>query len=231
MKIKKIIAILILFLVFPPTLKATDLLDTATAKKLFTLGVRVGFNTSNNTFPNTALAIYNYSGWGLGFTGGVVANINIKEYFSIQPGLFLDIKSNRYTMLYWYKDYATNYQEYWCMGSSRNFNFTVPVMAIMKFGVTDNLKFTGEIGPYIQLKMKQTGYDIDVPYQLPQTTLFDSYLSSRNNMDFGFKLGAGILAYNHFYLGIHYLAGFCNSWKLPAGGHNKEWTFTLGYDF
>lgn len=211
--------------------KAEGVIDTSPAEKLFSIGVRLGFNTGNTTFPNTSLNLYNNNSWGLGFTGGVVANINIKEYISIQPGFFFDMKSGGYSYLYWYNNQNGEYQEYWRMGHSRNYNMTVPVMAVVKFDINDNMKFTSELGPYFQYKFKETGIDLEIPYQVDQTTTFSSYIAEKNNFDAGVKIGGGILIRNHFYFGAHYLAGFAKAWKVPQGGHNKEWTFTIGYDF
>ena len=50
---KKIWIILITLFVFqaPYQLKAQDFFDTSDAESFFNLGARIGFNTSNSTFP------------------------------------------------------------------------------------------------------------------------------------------------------------------------------------
>ena len=206
-------------------------LDTSAPSQFFTVGARVGINTSNCSFPTTPSTLYNNNSWGTGFDAGVIANLNIREYLSIQPGLFFESRSGNYSYLYWYYDFKEDYQEYWDMGHQRSYNFTIPVMAIVKFKIMDKFKPMAEFGPYFQYTLKHNGDGIVVPYQVPQTTTFSTFVAKHNNFDFGFKMGIGLQFFDHYYFGVHYLAGASNSWKEPQGGKNKEWSFTIGYDF
>ena len=227
---KRLTAIVLMSVLLIPALRSEELIDKSDPARFFTLGARLGFNTSNRTFPNTPTTIYNTDNWGTGFDIGLVANLNIKEYLSIQPGFFFESRSGNHAYLYWYYDFFSEYQQYWEMGHSRNFNFTIPVMAVMKFNVMSKIKTSLELGPYFQFSLKDTGEDILVPYQLPQSTEFSTYYAERSKFDIGIKMGAGVQIRGHYYLGVHYLAGMCNTWKNPKGGHNKGWMFTIGYD-
>lgn len=229
--IKRFTAFFLALFIMVPNIKSEGVLNTSTPDQLFSLGVRIGFNTSNKTFANTPSTLYNNNSWGTGFNLGVVANLNFKEYLSIQPGLFFESRSGNYTYLYWYNDYFGEYQEHWAMGHQRSYNVTVPVMAIVKFKLSENLKTSVELGPYFQYIFKYDASLLTVPYQVPQTTTFATYLAEPRSVDGGLKMGAGIQFLKHYYLGVHYLAGFCNAWRLPEGGKKKEWTFTVGYDF
>ena len=58
----------------------------------------------------------------------------------------------------------------------------------------------------------------------------DGYFDNRKKNVWGLKFGTGIEYDNHYYLGIHYMAGFGDPWKYAdVSGRNKAWTFTLGY--
>ena len=229
--IKRISAVLITIMSFLSGF-AQEFFDTSDAEKFFTFGARVGFNASNRTMPDVPTSLYNRNSWGTGFDAGVVANVNFKEYLSIQPGLFFDSRSGDYTYLMWYYDNGYYNNDDYMMGHFQTFNFIIPIMGVVKFNPMPKVKWSVEFGPYFQFTMKQKGSEINIPYQ-PVPTVFQSdvYRAKYNKFDFGFKMGTGIQVLEHYYLGIHYLAGVCHAWTKPSGGHNKEWMFTIGYDF
>ena len=57
------------------------------------------------------------------------------------------------------------------------------------------------------------------------------YVAEHRGFDVGLKMGTGLKLFDHYYVGVHYLAGLTHAWKLPSGGKNKSWMFTVGYDF
>lgn len=228
--IKRIALIIGVVIVSMQSMHGQSVFDKSDPNQFFTIGARIGFNTSSNSFPNTPTTLYNNNSWGTGFDAGLVASLNIKNYLSIQPGFFFESRSGNYSYLYWYNDYYGKYQEHWDMGHYRSFNFTVPIMAIVKFDVLDKLTPMLEVGPYFQYSFKNTGIDNEIPFQLPQTTAFSSYKAEKNKIDIGVKMGVGMEFLKHYYIGVHYLAGACKVWKQPSGGKNKEWMFTIGYD-
>lgn len=216
--------------------KAQEFFDTSHSDKFFTLGARIGFNTSNRTFPQDNYSNYIFTSWGLGFNAGVVANLNFREYLTIQPGFFFESRSgNLINIVDYYQGTATNpgdLHTHYSVNHLRAYYFTIPVMAMVKFNLCENVKWMVEAGPYLQISLKQTGQDgIAILYRSPLDLTYSQYTPQHNSCDVGIKMGTGIKVWDHYYVGVHYLAGILNAWKHPEGGKNKSWMFTLGYDF
>lgn len=211
---------------------AQDFFDTADAPSFFNIGVRLGFNTSNRTFTKDAFNLWTNDSWGTGFNIGAVVNLNFKEYLSIQPGIFFESRNGKYAYLTEYIDSYNKEQTFYQMGTLRAYYISVPVLAVLKFNIANKIKWLVDLGPYFQLKLGESGQDnINVLYRLPQANQYDYYTATSNSFGVGLKLGTGLKFLNHYYLGIHYLAGLTNAWKDPAGGKNKSWEFSVGYDF
>lgn len=212
---------------------ASDILDTDPADKLFNLGVRVGVNSANRTFPSERFSAWNVNSWGTGFDAGVVLNLNMRQYLSIQPGVFFESRSGHYSLAESYvnnnneDDYITQ------LGRIRTYNLLIPVMVSVKLNVGDNFKWILEAGPYAQLKLHASDSNkIQVIDQPTSTSALKWEYAKSNFFDWGAKLGTGIMYKDHYSLTVHYLAGIGDVWKSPVeGGKNKAWTFTLGYDF
>ncbi|MBD5358792.1 MAG: PorT family protein [Bacteroides sp.] len=212
---------------------AVEFLSTEPADNLFNLGVRIGVNASNKTFPSEKFTAWNVNSWGSGFEAGVVADINIRQYLSIQPGIFFESRSGNYSYSenYINKDNEADY--FTQLGHLRTYNFTIPVLASIKLNIANNLQWLLEAGPYLQFKLHASDSNkiqvIDQP--TPTSPLKVEYAKNRF-ADWGLKIGTGIRFDTHYSFAIHYLAGANNVWKSPVeGGKNKAWTFTLGYDF
>lgn len=233
---KKIILSIITFVILgiPSVAKGQQFFDTSDAPKFFTLGARLGFNTSNRTFPKGKYSNFIVTSWGTGFDAGVVANLNFKEYLTLQPGFFFESRSgNLVNIADYYIDNVIDplfMTTYYALGHRRDYYFTIPVMGVVKFNLADKIKWNVELGPYFQILLKETGGQNNVilwdyiPAQV-------SYLAQHRSFDVGLKMGTGLQLYSHYYIGVHYQAGLCDAWKLPSGGKNKAWMFTLGYDF
>lgn len=212
--------------------KAQKFFDTSEASTFFSLSGRLGLNTSNKTFPSGHYNLWNHNSWGTGFNAGVLANLNFREYLTIQPGIFYESRSGNYAYLTDYLNNLGRDDTFYEMGHLRGYYFTIPIMGVVKFNLAQNIKWMVEFGPYFQFSLKQTGIsDIKVLYRLPQNMAYSSYVAEYNKVDFGLKMGSGLQFYKHYYIGFHYLAGLCNAWKHPSGGKNKSWEFSLGYDF
>lgn len=217
-------------------MKAQPFFDTSDPDKFVTFGARLGFNTSNRTFPKGNYYNYMMSSWGIGFNAGVVANLNFKEYLTLQPGFFYESRSgNLVNIVDYYKDLNTSYPieaTHYEVNHLRAYYFTIPVMGIAKFNLSENIKWSVEFGPYIQFSLKQTGQN-NVQMLSPgyQNLGYTQYVAQHHGFDVGLKMGTGLKFYQHYYVGVHYLAGLTNAWKLPSGGKNKSWEFTIGYDF
>ena len=212
--------------------KAQEFFDKSDAVNFFTFGARLGVNTSNRTFPAGNYSNMILTSWGTGFEIGAVADINFKEYLSLQPGLFFESRSGNIVNIVDYYSDMGNAQTYYEKDHLRAFYFTIPVMGVVKFNITDKLKWMVDLGPYFQLKISESGQnDVKILYRPANSTAYTQYSAKHNSIDAGIKVGTGLRIYNHYYIGVHYLAGFCNAWKEPLGGRNKSWDFTIGYDF
>lgn len=229
---KIIISFLFIFsLLGPIASKAQTFFDTSDAPTFFSLSGRLGFNTSNMTFPSGHFNLYNKNSWGTGFNLGVLANLHFKEYLTLQPSLFFNSRSGDYTYLTEYLNMFGDDDTHYEMGHHRGYYLTIPVMGVVKFNIAEKINWLVELGPYLQFSLKQTGINnVSVLYRLPQSNTYSEYVAKYNSFDFGFKMGTGLRFYDHYYIGVHYLAGACNAWKLPSGGKNKSWEFSIGYD-
>ena len=230
---KKIFCLILALAAFASSkINAQEFFDTSGPSSRFTLSARMGINTSNRTFPSGHYNLWNKNSWGLGFNIGVLANLNFKEYFSLQPGIFYESRSGDFSYVTDYLDGLNQNQTHYEMGHLRSYYVTIPLMAIVKFNLASNIKWSAELGPYFQYCFSESGQNnVTVLYRLPQSNLYATYTAQHRSMDAGLKIGTGLQVYKHYYVGVHYLAGFCSAWKLPEGGKNKSWQFTLGYDF
>lgn len=209
---------------------AEEFFSTAKPDKLFDIGVRVGINTSNRTISNSVFNVWNQNSWGLGFDAGAVADINIRDFISVQPGFFFESRSGEFA----YQSNAyDNGLPFICTqtGKGRMYLFTIPVVGSVHFNITDDLRWNVDFGPYLQIKLKST---FDKKFDYPETTIAGTiqYHGGVKTApcDVGLKIGTGLDLYKHYYIGVHYMGGMIKAWN-PAklGGHNKAWVFTIGY--
>lgn len=211
---------------------AQDFFSTEDPDQLFNLGLRVGVNTSNRTVSKSVASIWNHNSWGVGFDAGVVADINIKNYLSIQPGFFYESRSGAWA--YQSTDYTTGGDAFAItqLGKGREYLFSIPILASFHFNILDELRWDVEAGPYFQFKLRSTfDHQFQYPYAFSNGIVYlDNVKTAR--ADVGFKMGMGFDIYKKYYVGVHYLAGFCHPWNpSDLGGRNKEWLFTIGYTF
>lgn len=230
---KKLIAVVMsIFCILGTQVKAQNFFDTSDAAKFFNLGARIGFNTSNRTFPSGYYSNVIVTSWGTGFNVGALANLNFKEYLTLQPGLFFESRSGNLVNIVDYLTYNASKETHYEIDHLRAYYFTIPVMGVVKFNLADNIKWSVEFGPYLQFCLKETGQnDVAILYRSPQSYIYETYNAKHNGFDVGFKMGTGLKVYDHYYIGVHYLAGLCNAWNTPSGGKNKSWEFSIGYDF
>lgn len=214
---------------------AADFFSTDQPDEILTFGMRVGVNTANATLGKTDKQLqWNHNGWGAGFTGGIVANINFRDWITIQPGFFYDTRSNNYA--YVWDNLIETAQgpataKYTAVGHTLNYNFTIPVMVCANFNVTNDLKWSLEFGPYLQFGIGKHDEGEVIKGNLA-FSYSDGYYKERHRTQFGMKMGTGLLINNHYYAGIHYLAGCTSVYKTSGlSGRTKEWTFTVGYNF
>ena len=231
---KKLIIASILALSGIASSQAADFFDTSRPDNLFNLGVRVGMNTATRNIKNDVFDVWNSNTWGTGFDAGIVADINFRDYISIQPGIFYESRSNKYTYIYTNavsQDGPTYVSQF---GKDRSYTLQIPILCSIHFNLCDNIRWNVEAGPYfhIFLKNKVEGDLVYPVYKAQNATPTGLSAVKPSSFDFGIKLGTSIKFLDHYLVGVHYLAGCLHPWKDGAiGGRNKAWTFTLGYDF
>lgn len=212
---------------------AADFISAGTPENLFNIGIRLGVNASNRTFSKKHFDRWNVNSWGTGIDAGIVLNLNMRDFFAIQPGFFFESRSGNYAFVEDYVNIRNEKDSFVQVGHVKTYNFIVPVMASFRFNLADNLKWLVEVGPYLQFKLHASDSDeIEVLNQDYETGILSTKNPKSNFTDFGAKFGTGIMICDHYSFSIHYMAGSSKVWKAPfEGGKNKAWTFTLGYDF
>lgn len=223
---------------------AADFFSNETPEQLFNLGVRLGVNTSNRTVGSENMSGYNVQGWGTGFDLGVIADLNIRDYLSIQPGVFFESRSNTYTFITPVATAGMAAHEY-LMSQAGTFNsyaLTIPILGSVRFNITDDIRWNVDFGPYVsfmfgsKLKNKVNHNSTDnggIPAAGAE------FRQKAAPVDFGFKFGTGLQILKHYTISAHYMAGAVRGWKdvktefgkYSYGGRTKAWVFTLGYDF
>lgn len=216
------------------TASAADFFSAEKPSSLFDLGVRIGVNTSNRTLGGDVMPGYNRQSWGTGFDVGFTADLNFRDWFAIQPGVFFQSRSGDYTFVTPF-DNTTVTQA----GHFRSYSFTIPVMASLRFNVTDDIRWSLDFGPYVGFTFGSKLSD-----KALVATAFPNvepvFTQKPAPVDFGLKFGTGLRILGHYYIGAHYQAGLTRAWKnldlgegmmRNFGGHTKAWVFTLGYDF
>ncbi len=207
------------------TVSATDFFSTENADELFRIGARAGMNMANVSAGGDNFS-WNHDSWGTGFDAGVIVDINFRDWLTIQPGLFYQSRSNNYTHIV---GYGTDRNV--TVGHTLHYALVIPVVASVRFNPANNIRWSIDMGPYISLGLgHQDKGQVIVPQ--PETSFNKDYFDDRHNSQWGIKMGTGLNILDHYYIGIHYMAGIGNVYKKPGvSGHAKAWTFTLGYDF
>lgn len=229
-----------LLMAFAGSAAASDFFSTEKSDRLFTLGVRAGVNTSNRTVASESMEGYNVQSWGTGTDLGIVADLNFREYFSIQPGVFFESRSGNYTFVTPFTNDPDSHSVTQA-GHLRTYALTIPVLASFHFNITDDIRWDLDFGPYLSFvfgsdlsdKALTSTYD-------SQTPVTPTFSQKPAGTDFGLKMGTGLRILGHYYVGVHYEAGMTGAWKdlriddhntLSYGGRTKAWVFSIGYDF
>lgn len=209
------------------------ILDAGTPSKLCSFGVRLGVNTSNRTVNGDVFDKWSNNAWGTGIDVGVVANLNLRNFISLQPGFFFESRSGNYAYASTVTDLtnASGEDILSQYGHFRSYNFTIPVMVSLHFSLAPMVRWNVEVGPYLQWIMKNSMGD-GFSYPASPYDELTGYLQAKpSKFDFGFKFGTSLTLFRHFEAGVHYMAGSLDAWKNDLGGRNKAWVFTIGYDF
>lgn len=212
---------------------AQDFFSKEAPSTLFNIGLRAGVNLSNRTFPKSAFNQWNVNSWGMGIDAGCVVDLNIRDYISIQPGIFFESRSGNYSYADTYRDGETGTKDFTQLGHNRYFNLSIPVLVSFKFNLAEKLRLSAEAGPYIQYFFHDSSSDkiqVIEPQTDPDKPLV-VHTAQSNKFDAGLKIGTGLTFHHRYSIFVHYMAGGKKVWKAPvAGGHNKAWLFTVGYE-
>ena len=249
--LSRIVAAVLLWTIGGLGAKSQTIIDTGEPAKVLRFGVRIGFTSSNltNNYDASSRDMkWKNQNWKNGFTMGGVVDINIRNYFAIQPGLFFVSRGNSYSML------ISNDNKLKMLEGKCNANYwQVPIMFSFRLGVAELAQLHLDVGPYFAYgfggknKYSIYGYEMGTDSNsLPVIIREDGkpqegdYFGDKGivqRYDSGIKFGIGIQAMGNFYVGAHYEYSLRNVLRdsemlnVRAKGHNKIWNFTLGYNF
>lgn len=229
-----------LFTIIAMNAVAAEFFSTERSENLFTFGVRAGINTSNRTVNKNAAGSYNFQSWGTGFTAGVTASINFRDYLSIEPGLFFESRSGHSQFT---SDFIPTESGVCYVSQSAHrhtYNLNIPILASMRFNITNDLRWHVDFGPYLAFTMKSKLENKELLSTRPDLDNEPPFSAKAAPVDFGFKMGTAFELYKKYYVGIHYEAGAVKAYRNQDigggfekiyGGRTKAWNFTVGLDF
>ncbi|WP_305386190.1 porin family protein, partial [uncultured Muribaculum sp.] len=186
--------------------QAQTLIDYGVPAKLFQVGVRAGFNTSNLTtnYDDAFQDIkWNHNQWKGGFSAGMVVDINLRNFFTIQPGIFLDTRKSTYHYL------VNSDNVLKAIDGQLTGNYIrIPILASLRLGVAELAQVQIDFGPYFAWGFgganKYTVYGTsDTEPTAPQVIGrdFKSDCFGDKGMvqtyDWGLKMGLGVLVMQH----------------------------------
>lgn len=230
----------LLFVLFALNAVAADFFSTEKSDDLFTFGVRLGLNTSNRTVNKDAAGSYNFQSWGTGFTAGVTASLNIRDYLSIEPGLFFESRTGHSS----FTSDAIPTETGVCYVSQsahrHTYNLNIPVLSSWRFNITNDLRWHIDFGPYVAFTLKSKLDNKELLSTRPDLDNEPPFSAKAAPVDFGFKMGTALELYRKYYVGVHYEAGMVKAYsdmnmggglEKVYGGRTKAWNFTIGLNF
>ncbi|MDE6340419.1 MAG: PorT family protein [Muribaculaceae bacterium] len=234
---KRLSILLLLTLTLTSLSRASDFFSTERSENLFTFGARIGVNTSNRTVSSQSDYGYNVQGWGTGFDLGVVADLNIRDFISLQPGFFFESRSNTYTFIQAIP--ISGNEEYHSAqaGTFNSYSLVIPILANIHFNLTDDVRWNVEVGPYFAINLGSklnNKVNLNTNYLEGRPLAGNEFRARPAGGDFGLKFGTGIELFSRYTVNIDYMAGMRHAWKNDLtnyGGRTKAWTFTIGYNF
>lgn len=222
------------------TATASDFFSTEESDELFTFGARIGINTSNRTVDKNAVGSYSFQSWGTGFTVGAVASLNIRNYLAIEPGLFFESRSGHSTFTSSPIAYPDGVGYVTQSAHRHTYNLNIPVLASVRFNITDGLRWHVDFGPYVAFTLKSKLENKELLSTRPELDNEIPFNGKASPVDFGFKMGTAFEIIGRYHVGIYYEAGAVKAYKdkdlsdglqRVYGGRTKAWNFTIGYNF
>jgi opacity protein-like surface antigen len=251
MKILKEIALATMAIAAMMPAKAADFIDASKPEKQIEIGARLGINTANQSvnfdeiFSNVKQGM---TDWRTGFDAGVVVDLNLTNFFTLQPGFILQDRAYRYSVAAADKSTGALSEMF---GSTRSTNLQIPMLASLRFNVAEKVRWQVDFGPYISLGLgghnKIESYKntvdntaIKIEYTNYSNDFYgdsDGKIVGNKKFDWGLKMGTGFTYNRIYYFGIHYSAGCRNvgqkhsDFNANPNVKNKEWDFSIGYNF
>ncbi len=212
---------------------AVDFVDTSHPSDIVKVGLRFGLTSSSASTDQDNDIL-----WKRGFSTGAVVDLNVRNFFSIRPGLFFENRSYDYRQVQ-YSDAQSSVAAR--IGHTRRNALNVPVLASFHFNISRAVKWDVEAGPYFTFgvgsgKNKVT-YVAASAAGTPSYSHIDGksdyYGSESNQMkkfDAGLQFGTGVEVLGHYVFNISYQRGL-NNVAHSGSLKNKGWTFSVGYNF
>ncbi len=197
-------------------------------------GIRAGMNVSNlkQKFSYGGESESEKGDARVGYHLGFIVDVPLyKNYFYIQPGLYLTQKGCKYSESYgsekWEEKLNPTYLE-------------IPILFSGRYNVNNNLQLQVSFGPYLACGL--FGKDkFEESYNGKKETDSENIFGGDEGykrFDVGLSLGAGVLLSRHYYVGFQYEFGLGNmipgdwsdggeSWKM----RNRNFMLSVGYNF
>lgn len=228
-KILSILTVAIFMVVANISANATDFFDKGKPKQLIGIGVRAGINRSGLNWSETGLSQPIFNKDCTGFDLGAVVNLNIRNYFTIQPGFIFQNKAH---------DAYFNESD---LGISklhaRYYSVQIPIMFQFNFNLAKAVRWSVAAGPVISF-----GLGGNNTFTTENGTFKDNYYG-KNEIIFAMKrskvrmdFGTSFTFAKHYVVGFTYHVGCGNELyyvgdipKIKARPHG--FSVVVGYDF
>ncbi len=211
---------------------AVDFVDTSHPSDIVKVGLRFGITSSSAStdLPYDIL-------WKRGFSTGAVVDLNVRNFFSIRPGLLFENRSYDYRQI----SYSDNEKSVTArLGHTRRNSLTVPVLASFHFNISKAVKWDVEAGPYFTFGVGSGKNNVTYvtagssPSTYSHIDGKSDYYGSESNQakkfDCGLQFGTGVEVLGHYVFNLSYQRGLrnvANNGSLKT----KGWTFAVGYNF
>lgn len=241
MKNRYCLLILLALIAFMPA-RAERFFDNGTPDRLLTFGVQVGATSSGMKADVPAYGDNATFSWKGGFTVGATVDLNVRNFFTIQPGFFYESHNYKYSLI---EHNPLEQSLRTDLGNACAKTFSIPVLLSFRFNLTRNLRWNVDVGPYFQFGLGGNDEVTQIYVKSGSAEQEGAYVSNtakrdyygdgdwqHRSFDWGAKVGTGLCLFDHYTFNIHYQRGFRNvsankAWSM----HSKSCLVTFGYLF
>ncbi|MDE7407727.1 MAG: PorT family protein, partial [Muribaculaceae bacterium] len=217
------LAIIAAVIMYVSVASAQLMIDTSDAKKAFGFGVRFGLTTSNLSSNQADLTPILHStdvDWRTGFTCGVTMDIMLRNFFSLQPGLFFESRNCSFQHIEDGENGYFNIQK----GDQSSSYFKIPIIASFRFLLDKQVEWQIDFGPYFSFGLggSEHYHYINPAHPNYGYEFKRDYFGDKGfvrDYDWGFKMGTGLCVMDRYYVGVHYEAGCRN--VLRSNAYNQ----------